>query len=121
MVTEPLGPLPEARWRLDRGGPDDHPGHTALERGLDIRDAAGSAAGLHRNVHRRGELADRLEAAPATRSGAVEVNDMQPGSAGGRVSPGQRNGVFLEATDLVEVALTEADRLASQQVDGGEY
>lgn len=121
MIAEPLGPLTEASGRLDCCGADDDTCHTAFERPLNIGDRAGASTGLHVDAHRRGDRADDLEVAPTARPGAIEVDDVEPGRAGGRVSLGQREGVVFETADLAEVTLAEADGLTSEQVDGGHY
>ena len=80
-----------------------------------------STTRLDRNTDRRRDLADDIQVAPAAVPGAIQVDDVEPASAGRREPAGERNRIFLEAADLVEISLTETGGPAGEQVDSRNY
>lgn len=46
---------------------------------------------------------------------------MQPRCAGRREPASQRERIVLETADFLELALTEADRAPTEEIDGGDY
>jgi hypothetical protein len=46
---------------------------------------------------------------------------VQPGCAGRREAASDRDRVFFETADILELALAEPDGLSAKEVDGGNY
>ena len=120
-VAVSTGPGFEGGGGGDGGGADHHPSDAHVERGFDVGDLAGAPTGLDWDRDRPNDLGDDVEVAPSSAPGAVEVDDVQPLGALGLEAAGQRHWILTEPSDPIEVALSQPDRPAVEQVDGGQH
>ncbi len=105
---------------VDRRRTEDDAGDALVEPRPDAAHVADAATELDRQV---GRVEDRLDGAAVFGTpgeGAVQVDDVQPGEAGGGEAAGLRRRIAVEGGGARHVALLEAHALPVLQVDGRE-
>ena len=102
---------------VESGRAKDHPGQAAFQELGDVGLAADATAGLDRYVDRRGDGQHRRPVDRSAGPGPIQIDHMQPGSAGRREPLGQGHGIAVLAL-TVEITLGEADGSAVADVDG---
>jgi hypothetical protein len=101
-----------------RGGPQDDARDTFAEPGLDGRKIADAAAELRRDAHR---FEDRLDARRVHRlagKGPVEIDEVEPATAGLGEASRLRGGIFVEDGCGAHLAAQQPDAAAVLQIDG---
>ena len=100
-----------------RHGTQDHAADAAREPRLDRRHVPDAAAELNREIDRLEDRAHRVGVDRLAGEGAVEIDDVKPGEAGGGEGPRLRRGVVGEDRGPRHVALHEPDASAPLEVD----
>jgi hypothetical protein len=120
LAGEALAGLAHQVQPLHRGGAQDHVPHAQGQHLLDVRERAQPAAQLHLEARHGADGPHGVEVDRVAGLGAVEVDDVQAGGAGGAEGLGLLGRA--RRVDLLggEVALLQADRLAAHEVDGGD-